>query len=109
MDTTGSVTADAVTTTVAVRFETAQQKADRLDAEWHLESWSPEAAAMKLAEDVLSAGGLHHAAGVSVSEVRGGHRGTASSRPSRVAGDVLGVVGDEAQQRRAPRVLPGQA
>jgi hypothetical protein len=70
MDTTGSVTGYAVTLTVLVPFETAQKKADRLDAEWHLESWSPEAAAMRLAEDVLAAGGLHHAAGVSVSEVR---------------------------------------
>ena len=71
MGTTDSVTGYAVTVTVVVPFDTARQKADRLDAEWHLESWSPEAAAMRLAEDVLSAGGLHHAAGVSVSEVRG--------------------------------------
>jgi hypothetical protein len=71
MDTTGSVTGYAVTLTVVVPFETAQQKADRLDAEWHLESWSPEAAAMRLAEDVLSAGGLRRAASISVSEVRG--------------------------------------
>ncbi len=70
MGTTDSVTGYAVTVTVVVPFDTARQKADRLDAEWHLESWSPEAAAMRLAEDVLSAGGLHHAAGVSVSEVR---------------------------------------
>jgi hypothetical protein len=71
MDTTGSVTGYAVTLTVVVPFDSAQQKADRLDAEWHLESWSPEAAAMRLAEDVLSAGGLGHAASISVSEVRG--------------------------------------
>lgn len=71
MSTTGSVTGYAVTLTVLVPFDSAARKADRLDAEWHLESWSPEAAAMKLAEDVLSAGGLHHSAGVSVSEVRG--------------------------------------
>ena len=71
MDSTGSVTGYAVTLTVLVPFESAARKADRLDAEWHIEDWSPEAAAMKLAEDVLSAGGLHHAAGVSVSEVRG--------------------------------------
>ena len=66
-----SVTGYAVTLTVVVPFDTARQKADRLDAEWHLESWSPEAAAMRLAEDVLSAGGLRHAASVSVTEVRG--------------------------------------
>ena len=71
METTGSVTGYAVTVTVIVPFDAARRKADRLDAEWHLESWSPQAAAMKLAEDVLSEGGLHHAAGVSVSEVRG--------------------------------------
>jgi hypothetical protein len=71
MNTTGSVTGYAVTLTVIVPFDSARQKADRLDAEWHLESWGPQAAAMKLAEDVLAAGGLHHAAAVSVSEVRG--------------------------------------
>jgi hypothetical protein len=71
MDTTGPVTGYAVTVTVVVPFDTAQKKADRLDAEWHLESWSPEAAAMRLAEDVLSAGGLPHVASVSVSEIRG--------------------------------------
>jgi hypothetical protein len=72
MRTNGSeVTGYAVTVTVLVPFDTARQKADRLDAEWHLESWSPEAAAMRLAEDVLAAGGLTHSAGMSVSEVRG--------------------------------------
>jgi hypothetical protein len=71
MHSTGSVTGYAVTLTVVVPFATAQQKADRLDAEWHLESWSPEAAAMRLAEDVLAAGGLRQAASISVSEVRG--------------------------------------
>jgi hypothetical protein len=71
MNTTGSVTGYAVTVTVVVPFDAAQHKADRLDAEWHLESWSPEAAAMRLAEDVLSAGGLHQVASVSVSEIRG--------------------------------------
>jgi len=72
MATKGSeVTGYAVTVTVLVPFDTARQKADRLDAEWHLESWSPEAAAMRLAEDVLAAGGLHQAAGMSVIEVRG--------------------------------------
>jgi hypothetical protein len=72
MATVGSeVTGYAVTVTVLVPFDVARKKADRLDAEWHLESWSPEAAAMRMAEDVLAAGGLHHAAGVSVSEVRG--------------------------------------
>ena len=71
MGTTDSVTGYAVTVTVVVPFDTARQKADRLDAEWHLESWSPEAAAMRLAEDVLSAGGLRRAASVSVTEVRG--------------------------------------
>jgi hypothetical protein len=70
MDTTGSVTGYAVTLTVLVPLDTAREKADRLDAEWSVESWSPEAAAMRLAEDVLAAGGLHHAAGLSVSEVR---------------------------------------
>jgi len=71
MGATGSVTGYAVTLTVVVPFDVASQKADRLDAEWHLESWSPEAAAMRLAEDVLSAGGLPHAASVSVTELHG--------------------------------------
>jgi hypothetical protein len=71
MDDSGSVIAYAVTLTVLVPFDTAREKADRLDAEWHVESWSTEAAAMRLAEDVLSAGGLRQAAGLSVSEVRG--------------------------------------
>lgn len=50
----------AVRLEVTVPFDVAQRAADRLDAAWHLESWSPEAAAYAAVEKILKAAGLHH-------------------------------------------------
>ena len=53
----------------------AQQAADRLDAAWHLESWSPEAAAFVAIEKALKAAGLHHEVHVSTRAVTTGDPG----------------------------------
>ena len=50
----------AVTLEVLVPLTIAQHAADRLDAAWHLESWSPQAAAYETIKDALKAAGLHH-------------------------------------------------
>jgi hypothetical protein len=67
----------AVTLEVTVPFEFAQRAADRLDAEWHLEGWSPEAAAYVAVEKALKAAGLHHEVHLSTREVSAGEPGTA--------------------------------
>jgi hypothetical protein len=59
-----------VTVEVFVSAERAQRMADRLDHRWHIENWTPEAAAYEVAREALEAGGLSHATSVSVDEVR---------------------------------------
>jgi hypothetical protein len=54
------ITGYAVTVEVLVPLTVAQRAADQLDAAWHLESWSPEAAAYVAIKDALKAAGLHH-------------------------------------------------
>jgi len=67
----------AVTLEVTVPLEFAQRVADRLDAEWHLEDWSPEAAAYVAVERALKAAGLHHEVHLSTREVTAGEPGAA--------------------------------
>jgi len=59
----------AVTLEVVVPFDVAQHAADHLDAAWHLESWTPEAAAFVAIEKALRAAGFHHEVHVSTREV----------------------------------------
>jgi hypothetical protein len=66
----------AVTLEVIVPFRVAQRAADRLDAAWHLESWSPEAAAFVAIEKALKAAGLHHEVHLSTREVNAGEPGS---------------------------------
>jgi hypothetical protein len=65
----------AVTLEVIVPLRIAQRAADRLDAAWHLESWSPEAAAFVAVEKALKAVGLHHQVHLSTREVSAGEPG----------------------------------
>jgi hypothetical protein len=67
----------AVTVEVTVPLQIAQRSADRLDAAWHLESWSPEAAALVAVEKALKAAGLHHQVHLSTREVTAGEPGAA--------------------------------
>jgi len=66
----------AVTLEVIVPFTVAQRAADRLDAAWHLESWSPEAAAFVAIEQALKAAGLHHQVHLSTRELSAGEPGS---------------------------------
>ena len=59
----------AVTVEVIVPLTVAQRTADQLDSTWHIESWSPEAAAFVAIEKVLKAAGLHHEIHVSTRAV----------------------------------------
>ena len=65
----------AVTVEVVVPLAVAQRAADRLDAEWHLEDWSPEAAAFVAIEKALKAAGLHHEVHLSTRTVVAGEPG----------------------------------
>jgi len=64
------LTGYTVTLEVFVPADRAQQMADRLDHRWHIENWTPEAAAYEVARKALEAAGLHQATSVSVDEVR---------------------------------------
>jgi hypothetical protein len=59
-----------VTLEVFVPAERAQRMVDGLDHRWHIENWTPEAAAYEVARQALAAGDLPHAVSVSVDEVR---------------------------------------
>jgi hypothetical protein len=63
------VTGYAVTLEVFVPADVAEGVADRLDAAWHNESWTPEAAAFAAAQEVLTAAGLGPVTSVSTREV----------------------------------------
>jgi hypothetical protein len=65
----------AVTVEVMVPLDLAQRTANRLDAEWHLEDWSPEAAAYVAVEKALKAAGLHHQVHLGTREVASGEPG----------------------------------
>jgi hypothetical protein len=65
----------AVTVEVTVPLETAQRTANQLDAAWHLEDWSPEAAASVAVEKALKAAGLHHQVHLSTHEVTADEHG----------------------------------
>ena len=65
----------AVTVEVIVPLQTAQRTANQLDAAWHLEGWSPEAAAFVAVENALKAVGLHHQVHVSTRQVTAGEPG----------------------------------
>jgi len=67
----------AVTLEVIVPLTVAQRAADRLDAAWHLESWSSEAAAFVAIEQALKAAGLHHEVHLSTRELTAGDTGVA--------------------------------
>jgi len=71
------ITGYAVTLEVIVPLTVAQRAADRLDAAWHLESWSPEAAAFVAIEQALKAAGLHHEVHLSTRELTAGDPGVA--------------------------------
>ena len=68
----------AVTLEVIVPLKVAQRAADELDAAWHLESWTPEAAAFVTIEKALKAAGLHHEVHVSTRVVNAGEPGAPS-------------------------------
>jgi hypothetical protein len=58
------VTGFAVTVEVLVPADDAQRMADRLDAAWGNESWSPESAAYEVVREALEAAGLHRSSSV---------------------------------------------
>jgi hypothetical protein len=64
------LTGYTVTLEVFVPADKAQRMADRLDHRWHIENWTPEAAAYEVAREALEASGLHQTSSVSVDEVR---------------------------------------
>jgi hypothetical protein len=55
---------------VFVPADHAQRMADRLDHRWHIENWTPEAAAYEVARKALEAAGLSQTVSVSVTERR---------------------------------------
>jgi hypothetical protein len=59
-----------VTLEVFVPAEQAERMVDRLDRRWHIENWTPAAAAYEVARAALEAGGLPHSVSVSVTEAR---------------------------------------
>jgi hypothetical protein len=69
--TKSEVTGYAVTLEVFVPAHVAERLVDRLDAAWHVESWTPRAAAFMAAQEALSAAGLNNATNVSTREVSG--------------------------------------
>ena len=64
------LTGYTVTLEVFVPADKAQRMADRLDHRWHIENWTPEAAAYEVARQALEAADLHQVVNVSVDEVR---------------------------------------
>jgi hypothetical protein len=64
------LTGYTVTLEVFVPADKAQRMADRLDRRWHIENWTPEAAAYEVARQALEAADLHQVVNVSVDEVR---------------------------------------
>jgi len=64
------LTGYTVTLEVFVPAEHAQRMADRLDHRWHIENWTPEAAAYEVARKALEASGLNQSVSVRVDEVR---------------------------------------
>jgi hypothetical protein len=59
-----------VTLEVFVPAERAALMADRLDSRWHIENWTPAAAAYEVARQALEAAGLARTTHVGVDEVR---------------------------------------
>ena len=64
------LTGYTVTLEVFVHADHAQRMADRLDHRWHIENWTPAAAAYEVARKALEAGGLNQTVSVSVTERR---------------------------------------
>jgi len=64
------LTGYTVTLEVFVPADHAQRMADRLDHRWHIENWTPEAAAYEVARKALEAAGLNQTVSVSVTERR---------------------------------------
>jgi hypothetical protein len=62
----------AITLEVTVPLRLAEQAVDRLDAVWHVESWTPEGAAFVTVQNALKAAGLDHAVLVSTRAVNAG-------------------------------------
>jgi hypothetical protein len=58
------VTGFAVTVEVVVPAADAQRMADRLDAAWHNESWTPESAAYEVVRAALESVGLDRSTAV---------------------------------------------
>ena len=71
------ITGYAVTVEVIVPFAVAERTAARLDAAWHLESWSPEAAAYVAIRNALTAAGLHREVHLSTRAVSADEPGAA--------------------------------
>lgn len=67
--TQSEVTGYAVTVEVFVPARVAERMVDRLDAAWHVESWTPRAAAFMAAQEALNAAGLKNAVNVGTREV----------------------------------------
>jgi hypothetical protein len=65
------LTGYAVTLEVFVPADVARRMVDRLDARWHIENWTPEAAAYMVVREALEAVGLHRSASISTAEVTG--------------------------------------
>ena len=61
----------AVTLEVFVPADRAERMVERLDHRWHVENWTPEAAAYEVARAALSEAGLHKATSISTHEVLG--------------------------------------
>ena len=59
-----------VTLEVFVPAERAAHMADRLDHRWHIENWTPGAAAYEVAREALEKAGLARTTSVGVEEVR---------------------------------------
>ena len=64
------LTGYTVTLEVFVPAERADRKVDQLDHRWHIENWTPAAAAYEVAREALETGGLNQTVSVSVDEVR---------------------------------------
>ena len=63
------LTGYAVTVEVFVPLDVVRRTVDRLDAAWHIESWTPDAASFVAARDALYAAGLRDSTRVSTREV----------------------------------------
>jgi len=64
------LTGYTVTLEVFVPADKAQRMADRLDRRWHIENWTPEAAAYEVARKALEAAGFIFSVSATATERR---------------------------------------